>query len=199
LAISAGSAVGSAALAAAKAAVDSNSPAKKFIKLGADSDRGLAIGFDRFAHLVNRSAYSVGEGSIDAMQNAMSKIGGILDGTLEMDPTIRPVVDLSNVYSGVDEINGMMSRQQYAAGSVAFKSISMTKPLEAAAEISARTASIQNGKLDASRELINAINGIQFPDSGDTYNINGITYDDGSNISTAVRTLVRAARMERRV
>jgi hypothetical protein len=199
LAISAGSAVGSAALAAAKAAVDSNSPAKKFIKLGADSDRGLAIGFDRFAHLVNRSAYSVGEGSIDAMQNAVSKIGGILDGTLEMDPTIRPVVDLSNVYSGVDEINGMMSRQQYAAGSVAFKSISMTKPLEAAAEISARTASIQNGKLDASRELINAINGIQFPDSGDTYNINGITYDDGSNISTAVRTLVRAARMERRV
>lgn len=34
--------------------------------------------------------------------------------------------------------------------------------------------------------------------SGDTYNINGVTYDDGSNVSNAVRTLVRAAKVERR-
>ena len=33
---------------------------------------------------------------------------------------------------------------------------------------------------------------------GDTYNVNGITYDDGSNVSDAVKTLVRAARIERR-
>jgi hypothetical protein len=31
-----------------------------------------------------------------------------------------------------------------------------------------------------------------------SYNINGITYDDGSNVSAAVQTLVRAARIERR-
>ena len=35
--------------------------------------------------------------------------------------------------------------------------------------------------------------------SSTTYQINGITYDDGSNISNAVETLVRAARMERRI
>ena len=35
--------------------------------------------------------------------------------------------------------------------------------------------------------------------SGTTnYNINGVTYDDGSNISTAVGEIVRAARIERR-
>ena len=32
-----------------------------------------------------------------------------------------------------------------------------------------------------------------------TYNIDGITYDDGSNIAEAVSTLIRAARIERRV
>jgi hypothetical protein len=32
-----------------------------------------------------------------------------------------------------------------------------------------------------------------------TYQVNGITYDDGSNISTAVADLIRAARIERRV
>ena len=34
--------------------------------------------------------------------------------------------------------------------------------------------------------------------SGDTYQINGITYDDGSNVSDAVKTLIRAAKVERR-
>jgi hypothetical protein len=35
--------------------------------------------------------------------------------------------------------------------------------------------------------------------TGDTYSINGITYDDGSNVSEAIKTLVRAARIERRI
>ena len=34
---------------------------------------------------------------------------------------------------------------------------------------------------------------------GDTYNINGVTYDDGSNITNAVQTIVRAATVGRRV
>ena len=32
-----------------------------------------------------------------------------------------------------------------------------------------------------------------------TYQINGITYDDGSNISDAISTIVKAARIGRRV
>ena len=35
--------------------------------------------------------------------------------------------------------------------------------------------------------------------SGASYSINGITYDDESNITSAVETLVKAARMERRI
>ena len=48
-------------------------------------------------------------------------------------------------------------------------------------------------------EVVSAINqlGSNLP-NGDTYNINGITYDDGSNISDAVSTLIRAAIVERR-
>jgi hypothetical protein len=33
---------------------------------------------------------------------------------------------------------------------------------------------------------------------GDTYQINGVTYDDSSNIYGAVQTLVHAAKVERR-
>ena len=35
--------------------------------------------------------------------------------------------------------------------------------------------------------------------SGPSYTVNGVTYDDGSNIVNAVESLVRAARIERRI
>jgi hypothetical protein len=57
----------------------------------------------------------------------------------------------------------------------------------------------QNG---VDNELVSAINGLR-KDLGKTgntsYTINGVTYDDGSNITDAVKTIVRAARIERRV
>lgn len=57
----------------------------------------------------------------------------------------------------------------------------------------------QNG--DSNAEVVAAIRGLR-RDIADmprnSYNINGITYDDGSNITEAVRTLVRAAKVERR-
>ena len=34
---------------------------------------------------------------------------------------------------------------------------------------------------------------------GNTYQINGITYDDGSNVRDAVETLIRASLIERRI
>ena len=35
--------------------------------------------------------------------------------------------------------------------------------------------------------------------AGNTYIVNGITYDDGTNVASAVSSLIRAARVERRV
>ena len=51
-------------------------------------------------------------------------------------------------------------------------------------------------------DVISAINKLSNELSkhrGDTYQVNGVTYDDGSNVATAVREIVRAARTERRV
>jgi hypothetical protein len=58
---------------------------------------------------------------------------------------------------------------------------------------------IQNG---GNGDVISAIDKLR--DSlgnigGNTYNVNGVTYDDGSNVSNAVQSLIRAARIERRV
>lgn len=57
----------------------------------------------------------------------------------------------------------------------------------------------QNGDIG---EVVSAINKLR-KDIGNmehaTYQINGITYDDGSNISDAISTIVKAARIGRRV
>ena len=51
------------------------------------------------------------------------------------------------------------------------------------------------------RDVINAIKGLKdsLSKPGDTYTIGNITYDDGSEVSNAIKTLVRAAKIERRV
>ena len=56
-------------------------------------------------------------------------------------------------------------------------------------------------RTDPNAELLTALGSLKdtLGSRGDTYNINGVTYDDGSNIADAVGTLVRAARVERRV
>ena len=57
----------------------------------------------------------------------------------------------------------------------------------------------QNGTNDdvvsAIKDLGKSLSGM----SGDTYNVNGVTYDDGSNITNAVKSIVRAAKVERRI
>ena len=56
----------------------------------------------------------------------------------------------------------------------------------------------QNGNsdvIDAIDRLAKNIN--QTP--GNTYNVNGITYDDGSNIASAIEQIVREAMVERRI
>ena len=57
----------------------------------------------------------------------------------------------------------------------------------------------QNGSTSA--DIISAIKDLSNKienSSGDVYQINGITYDDGSNLSAAIETIIRAANVERR-
>lgn len=57
----------------------------------------------------------------------------------------------------------------------------------------------QNG---GNNDVISAIKDLKdsmSTSSGDTYLIDGVTYDDGSNVADAVQSLIRAARIERRM
>ena len=63
--------------------------------------------------------------------------------------------------------------------------------------------SMMNANLDNSNNdlisLVRDINNKMDNDSGDVYNINGITYDDGSAVQDAIKTILRAAKIQGRI
>lgn len=161
-----------------------NSPSKVFAAIGSGLVEGLVKGVvdneDSSIEAVTDTANS----TTKAFAAAISKVSDMLNSDLDMSPTIRPVLDLSSIKSGAGSISGILN------GS----SIGML------ANVGAISASInnQNGE---SGELISAINRLRkdLGNLGNTTNIiNGVTYDDGSNINNAVASIVRAAKMERR-
>ena len=81
---------------AAKKILGIKSPSRVFAEIGKFTDEGLAKGLTAYASKVTKASEKVGEGAINGMTNAVSCIGDIANSDLDVTPTIRPVVDLSN-------------------------------------------------------------------------------------------------------
>ena len=173
------------AINAAKSALKINSPSKVFIEIGKFTGEGFVVGMDRTAGAVANSAANLADSAISNVRNSISKIASAVNDNIDAQPTIRPVLDLSNVEAGARSLNGMLGSSQLSAS--------------LSGDMSRSIGTIQNGNNNG--ELLSAIKDLQgnVGNSGDTYQINGITYDDGSAISSAVQTLIRAAKIERRM
>ena len=182
----AASAMASAALAAAKAALDINSPSEEMYEVGDYSGMGFVNALMDYAAKAYKAGYRMANKALFGVSNAISHINDVITSDIDTQPTIRPVLDLSDISSGVGTISNMLGFSP---------SIGM---LTNVGSISAMMNRNQNGAND---DVISAINNLGRKlsnASGDIYNIDGITYDDSSNIADAVKTLVRAARVERR-
>lgn len=83
------------------------SPSKEFMKLGQYTMQGLVIGIDNSAPAVNRSLESSAEDMIDTMANTLRVVPDILDGLIDMDPVITPVLDLTSVEQGAKKLGDL--------------------------------------------------------------------------------------------
>lgn len=92
-----------------KAATKSHSPSKVFIELGKFLSQGLAIGIQKFSSLAYNAAYDMGSDVHDATKDALGHIADVVSDDFDFDPTIRPVVDMSDVTASASAINGMMN------------------------------------------------------------------------------------------
>ena len=170
--------------AQARQDLDINSPSKLFRKIGSGIPEGFVQGIGMFGSSLKKSVMNMSSNAIDSTRKVLSRIGDIINSDTENTMTLRPVLDFSEVKSGVSQIGSLFGQPSLAVASNL-------------GAISYGMRNRQNGNDD----VISAIDklGKSLGNSrGDTYSINGITYDDGSNIKEAVETLVRAAKVERR-
>lgn len=176
------------AVNAAKKALKINSPSKVFIEIGRYTTEGFAVGLDKYARNATKSATNLANSVIDNVKNPLSSIGRIIDGDIDANPTITPVLDLSNVERNSRRIGDLVSGNGTLSLSTDNANL-MTKSI----------GQIQNGPDNS--DIVSALKDLKasMADNRPSYTINGITYDDGSNIVNAVETLVRAAKIERRI
>lgn len=104
--------VAKGALDGAKSLLGIHSPSKEFAKVGRFSDEGMAQGLNQYAGLVADASANVGETAVDSMSKAISGIADRLDSEMETDPTITPVLDLSDITNGVSQIDDMLYSQR---------------------------------------------------------------------------------------
>lgn len=103
--------LGEGALFGSKDALDSNSPSKEYDKLGVDSDKGMANGLVRGLGLVTSAAKTAGETALDATSDAVSKLGDLMTNGIGDQPSIKPVLDLTNIQNGSSRLPSLFGKQ----------------------------------------------------------------------------------------
>lgn len=183
-------ALGQEAVRGEKDGQASHSPSKLTMQAGKWFGEGLIIGIGQMTSKVYESGRNLGDTATKALSKAVRNTNDLIDGGVDVNPTIRPVIDLSEVNRGAAAISNMLAAEN---------SINVGMNTNARAVNTAMSNRNQNGVND---DIVSAISKLskQLDKVGNTtYNLNGITYDDGSNISEAVGSIVRAARIGRRV
>jgi tape measure domain-containing protein len=87
-----------------------NSPSKVTMEQGQFVGDGVAIGMDNRVSNVDDSARNLGNTAIKGLKDSLSGVSDFVGDNLDMAPTIRPVIDLSAVKSGVASIPGLMPK-----------------------------------------------------------------------------------------
>ena len=179
-------AMAKAAAKAAEEALDINSPSKVFRAIGKSVPEGFAQGIERFSGMVKGSTYYMADTAIDTFKGSIARLSESINGGIDTQPTIRPVLDLSEVSAGANAINGMF----------------LNPSLGVLANVGAINTAM-NSRQNGNEDILSALNKLNKTMSnlptGTVNNINGITYSEGNEIADAVNVLVRATMMEGRV
>jgi hypothetical protein len=95
------------ALKAAMNALGIASPSKETEWIFRMFDEGAAKGLSKYSKVVDEAAAEVGEGALITLRKTLSGVGDGLASGVDMNPTIRPVLDLTGVRKSADEIGSM--------------------------------------------------------------------------------------------
>lgn len=97
---------------AAKKELKINSPSKVFYEIGEFSGMGFVEALDDYGKYSYRAGTDMAEYARAGLASAISKISDEIDSGINAQPTIRPVLDLSDVKLGARNLDALLSRDQ---------------------------------------------------------------------------------------
>lgn len=84
------------------------SPSEVFAEIGKFTAEGLAKGLEDTSHVVSDAAASVADAALETMAGSMSSISDLVSANIDANPTITPVLDLSQVQKEAQDMASML-------------------------------------------------------------------------------------------
>ena len=175
------------ALAAARAALQVNSPSKAFYTIGDYGGQGFVNALNDYGSIAYNSGYGMAEMAKDGLSRAITKVSDLISNGIDTQPTIRPVLDLTEVESGAGYLSSMFNDGPAIGVMSNLRAIS-----------SGMDSRNQNG---SNSDVVSAIDKLRKDlgnVGGNTYNINGVSADGDDAINNAINELIRVIKVERR-
>lgn len=89
--------IGAKALAALKKSLSEKSPSKATAKMGQFFSQGFSIGIGDAAKGSIDQSKTLGQRTLKALKDSVGDLSDVVDGSLDLSPTITPVLDLDNM------------------------------------------------------------------------------------------------------
>ena len=180
-------AMAKAAASAAREELDEHSPSKVGYEIGDFFGIAFVNGIADSVSKAYKASAEMAASAKEGLGSAISKIANNIDTNVDTQPTIRPILDLSEVKSGINTMNGLFDTKASVG---------------VLADVSAISSSMNDRQNGTNEDVVSAIDKLRDEMGnirGDQYNFNGITYSHGDELDTAIQTIVRYAKIERRV
>ena len=113
-AVIAAEAMARAAMQAAYAALGIHSPSKVFRRIGEYVGEGFVLGIGSYESDSYNAGYSMADKARLGFTKAIGNLQTLIENGIETQPTIRPVLDLSAVQNGANELNGLFTDRSLA-------------------------------------------------------------------------------------
>lgn len=110
------------------------SPSRVFAKIGVHTTDGLIKGLRDTTGAVGKATEAVGDTAVKALGKTMGNIGNLVSADMDVNPTIRPVLDLTSVKKDAGMIDGMLSNKSLSLEGSYSKAVSLAAIARASQE-----------------------------------------------------------------
>lgn len=100
------------ALTAMNLVLGIHSPSREGMKIGRYFNEGIAVGLIDYSDAVVNSVDTVSQKALNTMKQSIAMISSAVDENMDAQPTIRPILDLSDLRANAGKIDSVFSRNR---------------------------------------------------------------------------------------